>query len=212
MLSAIDVASRLLLSNPRLNKALVVGSFLGSFISSKNDPVCYSNLADASAAIVLEKVEEPQKRGFIDTNFKTDPSVKDAWRYPICGFKQLFDDNVDKEDKKLKMKPFDTSFICQEWVNLMDTLFNRCDVSKYAISQYFFSQFSKPDAEKTLQLMQIDLERFTFTGDKYGYTGLTSPILAYYEALSDGKIHSGDNIMFCSVGAGFNICALLYKM
>lgn len=212
MLSAIDVASRLLLSNPRLNKALVVGSFMGSFISSKTDPVCYSNMADAAAAIILEKVEEPQRRGFIDTNFKTDPSVKDAWIYPIGGFKQILNNDIDKEEKKLKLKPFDTSFICQEWVDLMDTLFDRCDVSKYSISQYFFSQFSKPDAERTLELMNIDLDRYTFTGNKYGYTGLTSPILAYYEALHNGKVKSGDNIMFCSVGAGFNICALLYKI
>jgi 3-oxoacyl-[acyl-carrier-protein] synthase III len=212
MLSAIDVASRLLISNSRINKALVVGSFMGSLIASDTDPVCYSNLADAAVAIILEKVEETQKRGFIDTNFKTDPIVKDTFQFPVCGFTNMYNPEVDVEDKKLKLIPFDTSFICKEWVDLMDVLFNRYDISKHTIKQYFFSQFSRPDAEATLAMMGLDVNKFTYIGDKYGYTGLTSPLLAFNEALVNETIHTGDYIMFCSVGAGYNICALLYKL
>lgn len=212
MLSAIDVASRLLMSNPRMNKALVVGSFMGNFISSEIDPVCYSNLADAAVAVILEKVEESQKRGFIDTNFKTDPIVKDAFQFPVCGFTNMYNPSVNIEEKKLMLIPFDTSFICKEWVELMDVLFNRYDISKHSIKQYFFSQFSRPDAEATLNMMGLNLDKYTFIGDKYGYTGLTSPLLAFNEALIENKIHTGDYIMFCSVGAGYSICALLYKL
>ena len=212
MLSAIDVASRILISNPRINKALVVGSFMGSLIASVGDPVCYSNLADAAVAIILEKVEEPQKRGFIDTNFKTDPVVRATFQFPVCGFTNMYNPAVDVEDKKLKLDPFDTSFICKEWVDLMGVLFDRYDISKHAIKQYFFSQFSRPDAETTLDMMGLDFDKFTYIGDKYGYTGLTSPLLAFNEALVNETIHSGDYIMFCSVGAGYNICALLYKL
>lgn len=212
MLSAIDVASRLLQSNTRLNKALVVGSFLGSFISSKTDPVCYSNMADAAAAVILERVEEPYKRGFIDTNFKTDPLVKDAFQFPACGFSKLYDNETDMEDKKLRLDPFDTSFICKEWVDLMQVLFERCNISKYNIKQFFFSQFSKPDAETTLDLMSVGLDKYTYIGNKYGYTGLTSPIIAYNEALSNKSIDYGDYVVFCTVGAGYNICALLYRL
>lgn len=212
MLSAIDVASRLLQNNTRMKKALVAGSFMGSFISCKSDPVCYSNMADAAAAVILERVEEPCKRGFIDTNFKTDPVVKNAFQYPPCGFTNIFDNKIDMEDKKLKLIPFDTSFICQEWVDLMQVLFERHNINKYTIKQYFFSQFSKPDAEKTLNLMSVGMDKFTYIGGKYGYTGLTSPIVAYNEALSNKAIDSGDYVMFCSVGAGYSICALLYRL
>ncbi len=212
MLSAIDVASRLLMNNTRLNKALVVGSFLGSFISSKVDPVCYSNMADAAAAVILERVEEPSRRGFIDTNFKTDPVVKCNFLFPACGFSNIYDNDIDIEEKKLKLDPFDTSFICNEWVGLMETLFERHSISKHNIKQYFFSQFSKPDAEATLSLMSLGLDKYTFVGNKYGYTGLTSPILAYNEALNNKSVDTGDYVMFCSVGAGYNICALLYML
>lgn len=211
MLSAIDVASRLLLNNARVRKALVVGSFMGSLISSKEDPVCYSNMADAAAAIILERVEEPCKRGFIDTNFKTDPIVRDKFQFPVCGFSKLYDTDVDIEEKKLKLDPFDTSFVPNEWIQLMQVLFERYNIGKHDINQYFFSQFSKPDAEATLNLMSLGLDKHTFVGDKYGYTGLTSPIVAYNEALNDDILNSGDYVMFCSVGAGYNMCALLYR-
>lgn len=212
MLSAIDIGSKLLLANPRISKALIVGSFMGSLIASESDPVCYSNLADASAAVILEKIEEPRKRGFIDSQFKTDPIVRDAFQFPLCGFSKIFDLEIKSEDKKLQLAPFDTSFICKEWVDLMNELFNRHDISKHTIKQYFFSQFSKPDAETTLELLSLGLDKYTFIGDKYGYTGLTSPILAYNEALNNNIINEGDYVMFCSVGAGYNICALLYKL
>lgn len=212
MLSGIDVGSRLLLSNPRINKVLVVGSFMGSHIASTEDPVCYSNMADAAAAVILEKVEEPHKRGFIDSNFKTDPVVKDTFQFPVCGFSNIYNSDISTEEKKLKLTPFDTSFICKEWVNLMQVLFERYDISKHRIKQYFFSQFSRPDIETALNLMSVDLDKYTFIGDKYGYTGLTCPILAYNEALKNNTIEEDDYVMFCSVGGGYNICALLYKL
>lgn len=212
MLSAIDVASRLMQSNTRINKALVVGSFLGSFISSKNDPVCYSNMADAAAAVILDRADEPYKRGFIDSNFKTDPVVKNAFQFPACSFSDFYNNEIDIEDKKLKLDPFDTSFICKEWVDLMQVLFERYNISKYNIKQFFFSQFSRPDAETTLNMMSVGLDKYTFIGNKYGYTGLTSPIIAYNEALNNKVIDNGDYVMFCSVGAGYNICALLYRL
>ncbi len=211
MLTAIDVGSRLLTNNTRLSKALIVGSFMGNFISSKTDPVCYSNMADAAAAIILERVEEPYKRGFIDSNFKTDTVVKNKFQYPACGFSSLYEEGIDAEDKKLKLDPFDTSFVPGEWIRLMQVLFDRYSITKDDISQYFFSQFSKPDAEATLNLLSLDCDRHTYIGNIYGYTGLTSPIVAYNEALSTKAIDSGDYLMFCSVGAGYNMCALLYR-
>ncbi len=212
MLSGLDVASRILTSNSQINKALVVGSFMGSLISSKYDPVCYSNFGDAAVAVILYKTEESYKRGFIDANFKTNTIYKDLYRFPSCGFSQIYNPNLDIEAKKLKSNSFDMSIICKDWIDLMSSLFNRYDVDKHSIKQYFFSQFSKPDTEKTLEIMGLESNKYTYIGNKYGYTGLTGPLLAYNEALLNKSIHTGDYIMFCSMGAGYNLCALLYRL
>lgn len=212
MLSGIDVASRILTNNSRIKKALVVGSFMGSLMASKFDPICYSNFGDAAVAVILYKTEEPDKRGFIDANFKTNTIYKDLYRFPSCGFSQMYNPNLDIEDKKLKANSFDMSIICKDWIDLMNSLFIRYDVDKHSIKQYFFSQFSKPDTEKTLEMMGLELNKYTYIGNKYGYTGLTGPLLAYNEALSNKSIHTGDYIMFCSMGAGYNLCALLYRL
>lgn len=55
MLTAINVASRIMMSDDRIKKALVVGGIFASLISSQIDPVVYSNFADSGAALVLEK-------------------------------------------------------------------------------------------------------------------------------------------------------------
>jgi 3-oxoacyl-[acyl-carrier-protein] synthase-3 len=212
MLSGLDVASRILSSNSRINKALVVGSFMGSLIASKYDPVCYSTFGDAAVAVILYKTEESYKRGFIDANFKTNTIIKDFYRFPSCGFSQIYNPNIDIEDKKLKSNSFDMSIICKDWIDLMSSLCTRYDVDKHSIKQFFFSQFSKPDTQNTLEMMGVELNKYTFIGNKYGYTGLTGPLLAYNEALHNKSIQSGDYIMFCSMGAGYNLCAILYKL
>jgi len=212
MLTAVDVASRIIQNNPEINKGLVVGSFFGSLVSSKADPVCYSNMADAAAALVLERKEENRRRGFIDSNFKTDPVVKDKFLFPVCGFSKMYDDHIDMEDKKLKMDPFDTSFISREWCDLITGMLDKNNVDKNSVKQYFFSQFSKPDAESTLDMLGLSRDSHTFIGDKYGYTGVTSPFIAYNAALDEKKVDENDNVVFCSVGAGYNICSMLYRL
>ena len=67
MITALDQASRILMTNKRFKRALVVGGILFSSVGSPNDSVSYSNFGDAAAAVILEKVDEDEKRGFIDS-------------------------------------------------------------------------------------------------------------------------------------------------
>ncbi len=211
MLTAINVASRIMLSDERIKKALVVGSMFASLISSQIDPVVYSNFADSGAALVLERIEAPEKFGFIDSNFQTDPCVKDKFVMPKAGFTKMYDPTVNIEDKKFRLEPFDTSFIAKEWCKLIHTLLEKNRINISEIKNFMFSQFSRPDAELALEMLGLEKNMHSYVGDKYGYTGVTSPILAFHDALENNKINKGDYVVFCSVGAGYNICSILYK-
>ncbi|MCX7709432.1 MAG: ketoacyl-ACP synthase III [Clostridia bacterium] len=211
MLTAISVASRIMMSDANINKALVVGSMFASLMASQIDPVVYSNFADSGAALVLEKKEAPERIGFIDSNFKTDTCVKENFLMPKVGLSKMFDASIDIEDKKLRLDPFDTSFIAKEWCELITELLEKNNVELSEVSNFMFSQFSKPDAELTLEMLGVDKNMHSYIGDKYGYTGVTSPIIAFHDAVKNNQVKRGDNIVFCSVGGGYNISAILYK-
>ncbi|QFK73313.1 hypothetical protein F7984_12755 [Pradoshia sp. D12] len=54
-------------------------------------------------------------------------------------------------------------------------------------------------------------QKVIYIGDQYGYTGSSSPFLAFHEGIQDGRIKRGDYVMFWTVGAGHQFIAMLWK-
>ncbi|GAA0176612.1 3-oxoacyl-ACP synthase III family protein [Clostridium sediminicola] len=211
MLYAIDVACKMMKGSESIKKVLIVGSLLASLIACEKDPAIYANFADSAAALVLESVEENTERGFIDSACVTNAFVKDGFMMPKKGFSQIYNDDIEVHDKKFQLNPFDASFVPEEWVKLINKLLENNNYKADDIKQFLFSQYAKQMGEGTLDMLGLSTDFLTYVGHIYGYTGVTSPILAYYHALEENKIKNGDNIIFCSVGAGFNAMANLYK-
>lgn len=211
MLTGIDIASRLLISNPNLKRILLAGSMFASLIANKRDPLIYPNFADSAAAVILEKIEEDHKRGFIDSNFKTDTFEKNKFVNPSSGMTKIFD-NIPVEEKKFSCYPEYSKFVADEWTQLIKDMLFRNNVAVEDIKQFFFSQYSLSLAEETLKQLNLPSDKHTYVGNKYGYTGVTSPILALNYALRHNTLNDGDLIVFCSIGAGYNICSILFKI
>ena len=212
MITAFDVAARLMRENPALNKIIVIGSLLSSLIASKIDPVVYSTFADSAVALVIEKKNEEYRRGFIDSNYKTKP--KDSLKFvnPAVGYSNIYNPNICVENKKFRLTPFENSYVPDEWRKLIDDLLERNGYNITDINQFFFSQFSKAFIDEMLGIYSLGEDKLTYVGDKYGYTGVSSPFVALYDALHENKVKQGDNLVFCSIGAGYNINSILYKL
>jgi 3-oxoacyl-[acyl-carrier-protein] synthase III len=212
MLTALDQASRIMMTNKRLNKALIIGGILFSSVSNKLDIVSYANFGDAAAAVVLEKNTENTKRGFIDSIHISQTSESNNILMPKVGFSKVIRDGVEDEaDKQWSWEPFDGSFISDAWVGLINELTEDNGIKATDLSHLIFSQFTIPDARLALEKLGLDESRTTYIGDEYGYTGTTSPILALDRALKTSKINVGDYISLASMGSGSLISALLFK-
>jgi 3-oxoacyl-[acyl-carrier-protein] synthase-3 len=73
------------------------------------------------------------------------------------------------------------------------------------------SQFSKADLELTMERLGTDMRDTIYIGNKYGYTGCTSPIMALDDRLKTELFKDDDIVIFCSVASGYSMTALLYK-
>lgn len=212
MITALDQASRLLMTNKRFKKALVVGAILFSSVSSKYDSVSYANFGDAAAAVVLTKTEEDEKRGFLDSVHFTQTSECDQILMPRAGFSKIIRNPVaDEEDKKWQWKPFDGSFISDLWAKLITEVAKDNGLKPSDLGHLIFSQFTVPDTRLTLDKLGIDYSKTTYIGDEFGYTGTTSPVLALDRALKTNKIQKGDYVILCSMGSGTTVSVLLFK-
>lgn len=212
MLTALDQASRIMLTNKRFKKSLVVGGILFSSVGSKYDAVSYSNFGDAAAAVVLEKVEEDEKRGFIDSTHLTQTSEHNNILMPRAGYSKVLRNEIkNEEDKRWSWEPFDGSFISDVWVDLISTVVYDNGIKPQDVNHLIFSQFTLPDANLTLDKLGIDHSKTTYIGNEYGYTGTTSPIVALDRALKTGKINKGDYVTLSSMGSGSAVSTLLFK-
>ncbi|KNF08630.1 3-oxoacyl-[acyl-carrier-protein] synthase III [Gottschalkia purinilytica] len=212
MLSAIDQASRILKTHRKYKKALIVGSLLISSVVSHNDPVTYPNFGDAAAALILTKKLESIERGFIDSTHYTKTTEHNNILMPKIGYSKVIRDNmVNEEDKKWFWDPFDADFVSEYWTRLINEVTEDNNLTPNDIDYYFFSQFTNPGAKETLNQLNVHIDKLVYVGDKYGYTGVTSPILALHTSLEQNKIKDGNYAIFCSVGSGSTTISILYK-
>ncbi|EOD00451.1 ketoacyl-ACP synthase III [Caldisalinibacter kiritimatiensis] len=212
MVTAFDQASRILLHNKRFKKALVIGSMLISAVVSENDPISYSNFGDSAAALVLEKVDENKKRGFIDSTYITQTSEHNNILMPKAGYSKVIKGEFTQEDdRKWHWEPFDGSFISDYWAKLIKEVTIDNGIKVEDVSHFIFSQFTNPDAKLTLEKLGVDVNKLTYVGNEYGYTGTTSPFMALHRALEKNKINEGDYLVISTVGSGSTVVSVLYK-
>lgn len=211
MIIAVEQASRVMLSNKHIHRALVVGSEQMNKFSKKSDEITTSNFGDAACAVILEKAEEGDS-GFRDSVFFSNSSNDNNMTFPEVGMSNIYDPSIS-EDKKRIFWPGgvgDKSF--KSAAKLIGQLLERNDLSASDINRFFLSQLCLKNIRSIAEILNVDMNTIEFVGDKYGYTGTSSPFLALHHAIKGKRVHKGDNIIFWSIGTGVETCAVLWKL
>ena len=211
MLTGIDIATKYLKTDSRYKRILVTGSSLVNRLAKKDDIVAYGCSGDGGAAIILEVKEESEERGFLGSKMYTDDSFYWSITMPGCGMSQIACDSIEDEDRRVQWKPFDFSFLSEKWNDVIRGILDEHNYKPKDVTHYFMSQFSKTDLELTFEKLETSMDKTTFVGDKYGYTGCTSPIMSLDDTLKKKTFKSGDIGIFCSVASGYTIASLIYK-
>lgn len=211
MLVAFDQVSRVLRSNQNIKYALIVGSDQLNRYSRYKEAIAYSNFGDSACAMVVENVFHAE-RGFIDSDYYTNSSNHDKILLPAKGMSCVVKDrSLSTQDKLVKWTPFDFSgaFLSAK-ISIEELLFKN-NLKKKDIKRYFLSQFAWKSIKEVCEGLGEDIEKFVFIGDEFGYTGTTSPMLAYAKALENEELEIGDYVVFWTVGAGTTCVCLLYQ-
>lgn len=213
MLVALDQISRYMKTSKKVKYALVAGGLFESNVASTDSKYIYPVSGDAGAAVVLQCVEEAEPRGFLDSSYCAKSEYCNNILSPTCGYSKSISEKTPEKDRKHSWIPFKLDFFVNEWCKAIDGFQTDYDFSLDDIQYFFLSQYSKQYIVETAAALNItDYEsRFPYVGDKYGYTGTTSPVLALHEAFQGNSIKKGSKAVFCSVGAGAAIGSLLYE-
>ena len=207
MTIAVEQASRYMKSNPHVNTALVVGSDYLSLVADPTDAMTYANFGDASSAIILEKTESDI--GFVDAMFEVDSSNRNNILYPQKGLSQTI--KAGESAESMLWLPFDGTMSLPYTYEMFEVILKRNQLKIGDVDVFCLSQFAKVNMDEIQKHFDIPEEKVIYVGDKYGYTGTSSPFIALHEGIESGKIKRGDLILFWTIGGGHEFITMLFK-
>ncbi|MCK1997624.1 3-oxoacyl-ACP synthase III family protein [Psychrobacillus psychrodurans] len=207
MTIAVEQASRYMKSNPHVNTALVVGSDYLSLVADPTDAMTYANFGDASSAIILEKTESDI--GFVDAMFEVDSSNRNNILYPQKGLSQTI--KAGESAESMLWLPFDGTMSLPYTYEMFEFILKRNQLKIDDVDVFCLSQFAKVNMDEIQKHFDIPEEKVIYVGDKYGYTGTSSPFIALHEGIESGKIKRGDLILFWTIGGGHEFITMLFK-
>ncbi|WP_350238515.1 3-oxoacyl-[acyl-carrier-protein] synthase III C-terminal domain-containing protein [Pectobacterium colocasium] len=205
LLIAVEQVSRVMLSRADCTRALVVGAdYLGAH--SYDSPVYHACFSDTAVAILLEKHDGSS--GMIDSEFRVQTSVIDNSLFPASGLSAIHD---CERPSGIEFTPFDDSVCIDAAADSLTELLKRNKLTVDDIKYFFLSQFSIGNIKKLCDALGISQENAPFIGNQYGYTATNSPFVALHESLKLNRLQRGDNLIFWTVGAGWQSAAVLMK-
>ena len=112
----------------------------------------------------------------------------------------------------MEWNPFDTEKAFERAVASIEKILKENNISKKQVKKYFLSQFAKKNIDFLREALKEEEHKFEYIGDIYGYTGTTSPFVAFANSLEKGELNKGDIVVFWSVGAGVNACNVVFRL
>lgn len=210
MLRGLDIINRYFNDkNGDIRTALLIGSDYMSIHTQEDDAVTYSSFADGACAIILKYTDEEGK-GVIGSADRTLSEDTYGCLFPECGMS-----NISKylgESVKTSWTNPDLPPIISSMKDALDDVFEKHNLTVDDIDWYCGSQFTISFFEGIREYCSIPKEKSIYVGDKYGYTGTSSPFFAYTQGIMDGKIKKGDLVFFTSAGIGHTVCSMLVRV
>ncbi|MCP4177907.1 MAG: hypothetical protein GY756_09085 [bacterium] len=212
--SAINVACKYMMSSDDVNNVLVVSAQNMSAVVDKSDTIAYSLFADCGVALLLQKEEENIKRGYVDSVNYCRAAYVSNIKFPNCGLSKALSNTgipIPTRERNFTWESFPIEWLGRDFGHSIGRLLVKCGLKNDDIDLCFLSQFTKKAVEDGLKLEGIPVEKNIYIGDKYGYTGPTSPILALHWGFNKGLLKEGQNVIIGSLGTGINTCTMLFK-
>ncbi len=209
--TALDLAARRLATDPSLRYGLVVGVYDMPAHIRPGDAFGWSIFADGAGAVLLERVGDESRSGYVEGVFRADGTQWDyvgvyagGARRPVT--RELLDEGRHGLEL-LQRLPGDRNL--KLWPPLVRRLLEKAGVAQSSVAHYLFTQINRSVIEQVMDELGEPMSRTTTVMDRYGYTGSGCVPMALHEARRAGRVREGDAVVLVASGAGLAVGANL---
>ena len=191
--TALAIASGIIATNSGIKTILVIGAYMMHRLADPNDATIFF-YGDGAGAAVVEAGDKP---GFIGAAMQADGEYAHSWGIFAGGTVQPASEKAIREGltqvRLLKRYPPEINDI--GWPKLFHRLARENNFTADDVDQVIFTQVRKPTIELAAQNCGVPIEKCHMIMDKWGYTGSACIPMALDDAISLGKIKSGDLVV-----------------
>ena len=184
------------------NNVLVVGAEDFASVLEWNDRSTCILFGDGAGACVLTRSEEGGPR------FVAGEVMADGAKYDLI--------SIDKEEGRpspvLRMKGAEVfRFVNTHLPPFIKGFCERSGVAPSEIDFWVLHQANTRIIDSLFKRLGVSTDRTMINLDNYGNTSAASLVVTLDEAMKEGRLRSGEKVLFTAFGAGMTLGALLYE-
>lgn len=209
---ALRSAIAIMRSDDNINTALLVAGDRTPEFNKTYYPITVAS--DAGSALILKKGCTRAEILAIETI--SVGSLHDVWYVPGLG-RRISDDSVSEKllHMHCDMESFNKGVIPRNFYmfgKVIRRVLEKAHLSIHDIDYFVYPTFSNWDQKYFCEAMAIPREKvYTKSLRLRGHTQESDMVINYADAVNDGLINKGDNVMVVSNGAGFAWSAVIVR-
>jgi 3-oxoacyl-[acyl-carrier-protein] synthase III len=215
---ALDLAARLVITEPDETSILVIGAYGMSRFLDEADKKTATLFADGAGAVVVGAGAAP---GWLATVTAAAGEYHDALGIYTGGtFRPATADNLARYGSPVVrfVRKFPATFNAEQWPPLIERVLARASATTGTrlrpddVDHYYFTQVNLRTIEATMAALGQPLAKTHWIMDRYGYTGSACIPMALDDAIVQGRgPRPGSLVLFCASGGGIALAASLWR-
>jgi len=211
--TALDTAAKYIIADANYKKVLVIGCYAMSKFIDWTDKKTATIFADGAGAVILEATENGDG-GVLASKLVADGSYHDFLGIFAGGSKMPITEAVLREGYYNKVRfanKFPPEVNIEGWQKIVREVLDRAELSLDDVNLFLWTQVNLSTIKIVMKAMEIPFEKTHTIMQKWGYTGSACIPMVLHDAIENGKLKRGDNLVLCASGGGLNMACLALR-
>jgi len=97
------------------------------------------------------------------------------------------------------------------WPAIIAEVLQKCHLTQDDIKLFLFTQVNLSTIKEVMRIMDLPMSRTHTIMQKWGYTGSACIPMVLDDAVREGKLKPGDNVVMCASGGGLNMACVAFR-
>ncbi len=210
--TALDTASKYIIADDSYRNILVIGAYAMSKFLDWHDKKTATIFADGAGAVVLQASNDGP--GFLASKLVADGSFHDHMGIYAGGTHMPTSETVLREgiwNKVRFAKKYPAEVNTLGWPAVIHDVLHKCDLTVADVNLFLFTQVNLSTIKEVMAGLELPMERTHTVMGKWGYTGSACIPMVLHDAVREGKLKRGDNVVMCASGGGLNMACVAFR-